>query len=514
MSWELERSQERVQSHLDNIGEIEISKLVREANLDQLLTETRCRTIFGAHVYCDISNFNRLISSGKYQEDDYKRVIQGLHIYQREVGRIVECSDGFDGLRVHFQGSKLHALFYRPIDNAEMISARAVLLQLVLKDFVRSVFNPAFPYYEDLEVASGTDIGEVIGTRDGLHGDRELLFVGPAANHAAKIIGASGSLQLTSNIFDALPTDLQDMCSKVDDDRYKLNAVSSEKLDELLAANGIEWDRAACAERIADAKRKYPLKDINYSSAEALIDLDDLGIKNNKRVLGASIFADISGFTRYIDSAETEDEKQAALRVFHVIRRELAKVIRSDFGGLRIQYQGDRVQGLFHLPKDDEAAIATKAVETAIALQSSMEHVIKVILPETEPLTLAVGADMGITLVSKLGPHGNRDRICIGEPVERAALYEERSEGGQVGIAKQMYDLLPAHLADHFDYDRSAQCYIASGLTVETLQWAADSDIYNSTNRVSVSSGAAGIRITNREEPDARSVFPSRPYGP
>ncbi len=380
----------------------------------------------------------RLASRGFYAQDDYKRLIQGVHIYQREVSRIVEHSAMFDGLRVHFQGAKLHALFYRPIDDAQELATRAVLLQLVLKDFVRSVFNPAFPHYDDFAIAGGSDIGDAIGTKNGTRGDRELLFLGAPANHAAKIINDAGQLRLTTNVYEALPADLQQLCRNVDTDVYQIAAVSWADLDELLRVYDITWDREASAARVKADKQAFPLQNIEYSSADVLIDLDNLSICNNKRVLGASLFADVSGFTRYIDAAATEEEQRSALRVFHAIRKEMSQVIRSDFAGLRIQFQGDRAQGLFHLPKDDAAIIATHAVETAIGAQSSMEKTLKELVPEAANLKLAVGVDLGTTLVSKLGARAQRDRICLGEAVERAAECEEECEGGQIGITRDV----------------------------------------------------------------------------
>src|SRR2546423_10859013 len=188
MSWDYQRSRDRIQKHLDGMGEITVEELVREAQLHELLSETCCREIYGAHVYATVTNFARLASDGLYAQDDYKRLIRAVHIYQREVSRIVEDGQIFDGVRVHFQGAKLHTLFYRPINDSEMLAVRAVLLQLVLKDFVNSVFNPAFPSYGVFIIASGADLGAVIGTRNGMRGDRELLFLGHPTNHAAKIV--------------------------------------------------------------------------------------------------------------------------------------------------------------------------------------------------------------------------------------------------------------------------------------------------------------------------------------
>src|SRR5207249_11950621 len=135
MNWNYETSLERIKKHMQNTGEIEIEKLVRDADLYTLLSETTCREIFGAHIYVDIPNFARLAT--EIEGEDYRRVIQAIHLYQREVGRIVEDEGIFDGVRVHFQGPKLHALFYRPIDAADELAAKAVLLQAVLREFVR-----------------------------------------------------------------------------------------------------------------------------------------------------------------------------------------------------------------------------------------------------------------------------------------------------------------------------------------------------------------------------------------
>src|SRR5437588_7513236 len=104
MSWDKKRSHDRIQKHLDGMEEIEVAKLTREADLEQLLSETTCRNIYGAHVYVQVSNFARLASDDLDADDDYKLLIKGVHIYERAVTRIVE---GLGGMLVHFQGSKL-----------------------------------------------------------------------------------------------------------------------------------------------------------------------------------------------------------------------------------------------------------------------------------------------------------------------------------------------------------------------------------------------------------------------
>jgi class 3 adenylate cyclase len=508
MSWKQQDSIRRIQEHLNSMGEIEVKKLKREADLEQLLSESVCREIYGAHVYIQIPNFAHLVSTDSMDDDTYKWLIQGTHIYQRELTRLVT---GFGGTFIHFQGSKLHTLFYRPIDDTQRLASLAVLFQLVAKDFVKNVFNPAFSY--DFALASGTDLGNAIGTMDGINGDRELLFIGSPANHAAKILSSAQRLRLTKNVYDGLPDDLRGLCFKIDEDSYQLRHVCSNDLDELLTAHKLTWKREASAAHIENDKERFPLDRINYSSAEMPIDLDMLSIFNNKRVLAASLFADVSGFTRYVDAATSEEDQQAALRVFHSIRKETARVIKGDFNGLRIQYQGDRIQGLFHLPQNDKAALVKKAVETAAGLQSSMEYTLKACLPEISDLRLAIGIDLGTTLVSKLGARGQRDCICLGEAVENAAQLEERSEGGQVGLSSNVFHQLPDYLQHCFTYSAKVQGYMATCFTAEQVERSERAvRIYGAGAPVFVRAGAAGVTVSSQESTDARKIIPARPY--
>jgi class 3 adenylate cyclase len=121
--------------------------------------------------------------------------------------------------------------------------------------------------------------------------------------------------------------------------------------------------------------------------------------------------------------------------VLHAVRKEFSRVLTDDFDGVRIQYQGDRVQAIFHLPKDDEEAIARKVVDAAAGIQSSMETTLKYWLPEANDLTVAVGVDVVLTLVSRLGTRGARDPICLGAAVQNGARIEEAVDEREVGVS-------------------------------------------------------------------------------
>lgn len=514
MSWDVDRSRERIKKHLEGLGKIEIEKLAKQADLESLLSETCCREIFGAHVYISVANFSKLAAEIT-TDTEYRRLIQAVHVYQREVSRLIERAESFDGVRVHFQGAKLHALFYRPIDDAEELATRAILIQMVVRDFVKEVFNPAFPRFDNFIVSGGADIGSVVGTRNGTKGDRELLFIGSAANRAAKIVRGQGYLRVTDRLRDALPETLREICKVVGNgDDYRVEPHEGDVLRDLVEEHNHTWDAHKSAERVQADKEAFPLKNIEYSSATERIDFDQLSILNSKKINAASLFADVSGFTAYVESAESRDAQVEALRVFHAIRRELATVIRSDFSGVRVQYQGDRAQGLFHLPKDDHASMSLEAVEAAAGLQASMEITLKEVLPEAAGLHLAIGIDRGTTLASKLGARGHRDRICLSNAVEEAADHEERCKGGETGIGEAVYKLLPEELQEAFEWSDQTACYVADGLTAQRLSRLKRASVYGRSEGVTVRSSAAGIIVGSRGDSNGRQVVPARSYCP
>src|SRR5260370_16788424 len=149
MSWEYDKSIKRIRHHLDTMGQIEIYPFSRTDNLEELLRETVCREIYGTHVYVAVPNFTRLASLASSKASKYQRLIQAVHLYQRAVTQLVEL---FGGECIHFQGSKLHALFYQPrrqggAQKRRQLSAQAVLFELPFQKFFQTIFNPPLPVF-------------------------------------------------------------------------------------------------------------------------------------------------------------------------------------------------------------------------------------------------------------------------------------------------------------------------------------------------------------------------------
>lgn len=505
MPWNYQTSTDRVRTYLDNLGEIEIEDLDREMDLDNL-TPTKCRKIYGAHVYGEIRNLATAVNDATV---DRKELIQAVHVYQREIARIAAA---VGGVLIAFQGGRTHVLIYRPIRNASNIAAKAIDLQLILDRF-GIVFNEEFDNLKDLMIQSGSDIGDAIGTRNGMDGDREKLFLGRPANHAAKLLGTAANMRLTDDMMGAIPTDKEELASENPEGAWKLRRVTVDELAAILETDGIDWSPEDARKRIRDDKTAFPAEDAGLSAAKQLIKFDDLSFYNSKEIAGATVYGDVSGFTRYIDEADTTEKLRGALREFHAIRHELAAVVqlknKGDYDGIRVQFQGDRVQALLHTPVDSADGFCTEAVNAAIGLQSSFELVLKEQLPNIAALGIAVGVSQGDTIATKLGERGHRDRICLGGDVLRAEQTEERVGKQDIGISGNVREHLEEDLADRFVWSAEANCYVAHGLDHNKLSLSKASSLYEGAAPVFI---RAGTTVTGQAE-GARKVTPSTPYG-
>jgi hypothetical protein len=236
-------------------------------------------------------------------------------------------------------------------------------------------------------MAAGIDIGDTVATKNNLRGDRELLFLGRAANMAAKIIDEG--ILVTEEAADAIPADLAGYLIETPSG-YELD-LPDDELDALIEDQGWAWSLEGSRTRVEEAMEACPSDRVKVSAAQGEIDKTELGLANSKQVTGVSFFADVDGFTAYVDEAAATDEDLVeAIQAYHVIRSEMRYVAVEDFegyGALRIQYAGDRMQ------------------------------------------------------------HGQPDVVCIGPATEAAVRYQQALDGWETGISKELRDQLPEELA-------------------------------------------------------------------
>jgi hypothetical protein len=494
MAWTIENSRDRIARIAAAIPEIQISDLTREMTLSNVKLATPKR-ITGVHSYIALANEQRIVDD-LLDVDNHKaakRAARRLHLYQRAVGR---TADTFGLARVHFQGSRLHSLTYRPFSDHAEIAARTVAMALAADLVVRRALNPALKDDPDLKVAAGAAYGESLATMSGSRGDSELLFIGDPANDGAKAIDVACRLRVTTELLELLDCDgLGIDATEHPDGRYAL-AMSQEAIEELANRFKIDWTLDAATKKINDDAEVISLESVGIGKAIAEIDKERLSLSSCKLNRALTVFGDLDGFTGIVASAMGDDQRLAHLvRVFHIVRAELRHVAVADYRPtLRVQYQGDRIQLMRHLPHDDADKRALQALRTAAAWNSSLTQTLPEVL-DLEGLGVATGIADGPTLISKLGTRGNRDIVTVGNGVRRAERIQRNLDGGEIGLDGATLELLPEDVQSLFEWRPGAQAHACADLDLNDIELALRAATYDAgeTQRVTTTAGKVAV---------------------
>lgn len=348
-------------------------------------------------------------------------------------------------------------------------------------------FNPLFDEDEHLSVNVAADLGETVATRGGVRADSELLFLGTAANRPAKLLGGARFL-VTDRFADALPEDLDHETAEVAgyDEAFRL-LMSQEAVARAVGAAGVDWSIETSKDRLEADVEKWPDERFTVSGASALIKPESLSRSNNKLVAAAVIFVDIDGFSAYIEEAESDDTKRDAILTLDAIRQEIREVLKVDYDGVRIQYQGDNMVGIVHLPADDATKLVETAARIAAGIQSSLSITLPDVVADAARLQVVVGIAFADTVVAKLGEYAKRNALILGPAATRAERIQSALSGGQTAIDTPSYDALPEAVKELFDWDSSARAYVANDLDAAKL------------DRVTEALGSDGERTLSRD---------------
>lgn len=493
MAWSEDRARERIRGFMDSVpqGDIKVEDFrtfLTEARMYKgLAVETaakaalvdiprnRAITTDAVHVYANLIAFNDVLTeSGRETEASHGRALEFLHAHYGGCDALI---DEFEMQRVDFHGSRLHAVVLAP-DGAENEGERvrvAVAFAAAFREMVERLGRD-HPNFKT-EVCIGIDSGPAVAIDSGRRDEREPLFVGSPANHAAKLADGDGeSLNLSPRAAAALGQHADPLTKSVilTEDagrRYLGDEVVTasvqrsgtarlEKAYASIVESLEERASASTSEAVFRFHHKEPpLKDLVYS---------DHPPSNAVRMDLASIFADVDNFTAYIDRAIATGEIAEAVANLHVIRAELGAVLRDDFGGRKVRYIGDCIHGLLaegDRTKTDPIATMKKAVGAAAGLRSSFDLCLEM-LPGVESLGLAIGIDYGATPICRLGLRGAASvraaasrATCVSEAEQR------RCNGSETALGESGYRASPASIREAFSADR-----VISNLDADTAE--------------------------------------------
>jgi hypothetical protein len=492
MSWNYHRARERVTRSITEAPEIRVERFREDywARIQNVRAMLGARTdvepvirdlspgqavlVDTVQVYVNVVNYNQMrLVQGQETAESHARALSFLHLHYAALDR---ASDGAGAQRIDFHGPRMHTVMLQTAGSDAAARAATVARALSLarrtiaiseaatRDVARSSITPLFRI--------GIDIGTCIAIDSGRSDEREPLFIGRAANHAAQLaegdrpgvylsdrvrallglpqrgsltlerMSEAGGLELAA-LGASASVDPIDVRSRVDEVRETMR----KHRDSTIGVDGFYFHH-----------HQPPLRTIDYSA---------LRPANSIRMPLVSIFADLDGYTRYVDEAMAAGNAADPVRDLHVIRSELNAVLQDDFEGRKVRFIGDCLHGLIaagNSVSTDAAESVERATACAGALRSSFDLVLEH-LPSARRLGLAVGLELGPTPISRIGIRGERS-VRVASSV--ATLESERCQslctGSQTMIGERAYNAASYDTRDLFAMGR-----IATNLTFDSV---------------------------------------------
>ncbi|HWE83011.1 MAG TPA: response regulator [Gaiellaceae bacterium] len=167
--------------------------------------------------------------------------------------------------------------------------------------------------------------------------------------------------------------------------------------------------------------------------AEAIVSSGDETILQSHRREVAMLFADLRGWTRFVDAVEPE-ELMRVLREFHDVVGRLVKSFDATVGFL----EGDGVQLFFNDP-----IVIPDAPLRAIRLGCSLREEMAELTPQWRKrgydLDFGAGIALGYATCGEVGFEGRSDYAAIGAVTNLASRLADEARGGQVLVDQRLY---------------------------------------------------------------------------
>lgn len=178
--------------------------------------------------------------------------------------------------------------------------------------------------------------------------------------------------------------------------------------------------------------------------AEAIVSSGDESILSSHRRQVAMLFADLRGWTTFVEAVEPE-ELMRVLGEFHDAIGRLVKRFDATVGFL----EGDGVQLFFNDPIEIPDA-ALRAVRLGCALREEMSELTPRWRKRGYDLDFGAGIALGYATCGEVGFEGRSDYAAIGAVTNLASRLADEAAGGQILITQR----LRAEVEDVVDVER------------------------------------------------------------
>jgi adenylate cyclase len=177
--------------------------------------------------------------------------------------------------------------------------------------------------------------------------------------------------------------------------------------------------------------------------ADAIVSSGDDSILRSHRRQVAMLFADLRGWTRFVDAVEPE-ELMRVLGEFHSTTGSLVRRFDATVGFL----EGDGVQLFFNDPIEVPDA-PLRAVRLGCALRGAMAELTPKWRRRGYELDLGAGIALGYATCGEVGFEGRSDYAAIGAVTNLASRLADAAVGAQVLIEQRLY----AEVEDEVDVE-------------------------------------------------------------
>jgi class 3 adenylate cyclase len=167
--------------------------------------------------------------------------------------------------------------------------------------------------------------------------------------------------------------------------------------------------------------------------ADAIVKSGNESILQSHRRELAMLFADLRGWTSFVDSVEPE-ELMRVLREFHDVIGGLVKRFNATVGFL----EGDGVQLFFNDPIEIPD-YALQAVRMGCALREEMVGLTAHWRKRGYDLDFGAGIALGYATCGEVGFEGRSDYAAVGAVTNLASRLADEASGGQILIAQRLY---------------------------------------------------------------------------
>jgi hypothetical protein len=434
MGWNKQTAEERIEAHRKTVPSIEPGVSLRKHY--EILAEARRSAlefpraaailVDGVHIYGQLLDFDSIVADGGRETDQsHARVLRFLNIHYQIWDAVVDADGAY---RVDYHGPRLHAIVSEPANNSREQLRRAIALAAKLGEAGRRV-SQAHGFQGRIRFGIGH--GPCLAMTTGRAYERDTLFLGRPANHAAKLAAAEDQ----EGIF-LTPDSLEALGASALSETAGRRTIQKSFLEE--AARNYRFDRV---DEVANqlAKRAPTEAEFKFHRASpplAKLAFSELSPSNSVRMGLASIFADVHGFTGFVDDAIRggADAVKKAVTAIHVIREELNSVLKDDFGGKRVRFIGDCIHGLIAAGErqDDPAGSVRDSALCASGMKSSFS-LVQAILGGLDQLDLAVGIEYGPAPITRVGEQGGDSIRCtVGRAVVESERAQQSIEGGGI----------------------------------------------------------------------------------